>query len=90
MAASPDHMVWYGMVWYVIEDILINGAPWNTRVAVRAQVWIRRFDGSDRYANRVVLMVRSAWAKVRAQEDYVDTQRSAALDEALSVGFERW
>ena len=73
-----------------IEDMLVNGPPWNTRVAVRAQVWIPRFDGTDLYANRVVLMVRSAWGKVRAQEDYVDTQRSAALDEALAVGLERW
>lgn len=73
-----------------IEDILINGGPWKARVAVRAQVWIPKIDGTDLYANRVVLMVRSAWGKVRDQEDYVDTQRSAALDEALAVGLERW
>jgi hypothetical protein len=73
-----------------IEDILVNGPPWNTRVAIRAQVWIPKLDGTDLYANRVVLMARSAWGRIRAQEDYVDTQRSAALDEALAVGLERW
>jgi ketosteroid isomerase-like protein len=68
-----------------IEDILVNGPPWNTRVALRVHDWIRGADGNDIYANRAVLMVRSSWGKVRSQEDYEDTERAAALDRHLST-----
>jgi ketosteroid isomerase-like protein len=64
-----------------VEDILVNGPPWNTRVAVRVHDWIVGEDGSDSYANRAVLMVRMAWGKVRDQEDYEDTERVSAFDE---------
>jgi ketosteroid isomerase-like protein len=62
-----------------VEDILVNGPPWNTRVAVRAHVWVVG-DGRDVYANRAVLMVRMAWGKIRDQEDYEDSERAAAFD----------
>jgi ketosteroid isomerase-like protein len=62
-----------------IEDILVNGPPWNARAAVRAHVWIPGADGRDAYANRVVMMVRSSWGKIRSQEDYEDTERASAF-----------
>jgi hypothetical protein len=68
-----------------IEDILVNGPPWNTRVAIRVHDWIEGTDGRDIYANRAVLMVRTSWGKIRSQEDYEDTERSAALDRHLAV-----
>lgn len=64
-----------------VEDILVNGPPWNTRAAVRVHDWIPGPDGEDLYANRAVLMVRSAWGKIRSQEDYEDTERVSAFDE---------
>jgi SnoaL-like domain len=67
-----------------IEDILVNGPPWNTRIGVRANAWIRDADGSDLYANRAVLMARSSWGKIRSQEDYEDCERAAALDRRLA------
>jgi ketosteroid isomerase-like protein len=63
-----------------VEDILVNGPPWNTRAAVRVRDWIPGADGEDVYANRAVLMVRVVWGKIRGQEDYEDTERVAALD----------
>jgi ketosteroid isomerase-like protein len=66
----------------VIEDILVNGPPWNTRVAIRAHVWIEGPDGQDRYNNRAVLFVSTARGRIRAQEDYEDTERTAAFDAA--------
>jgi ketosteroid isomerase-like protein len=63
-----------------VEDILVNGPPWNTRAAVRVHHWIPGPDGSDRYSNRAVLMVRTAWGRIRSQEDYEDTERVSAFD----------
>ncbi len=63
-----------------VEDILVNGPPWNMRAAVRVHDWIPGPDGGDIYANRAVLIVRVAWGKIRDQEDYEDTERAAAPD----------
>jgi len=63
-----------------VEDILVNGPPWNTRAAVRVHDWIPGPGGDDLYSNRAVLMVRSAWGKITSQEDYEDTERVAAFD----------
>ena len=67
-----------------VEDILVNGPPWNLRAAAIVHDWIPGPDGGDRYANRAVLYVRSVWGRIRVQEDYEDTQRVAALDRAGS------
>jgi hypothetical protein len=63
----------------VVEDILVNGPPWNTRVAVRVNHGIVE-DGMTIYTNRAVLMARISWGKIRAQEDYEDTERVSAFD----------
>jgi ketosteroid isomerase-like protein len=68
-----------------VEDILVNGPPWNTRAAVRVHDWIPGPEGQDVYANRAVLMVRVVWGKIRSQEDYEDTERTSALDHGYSV-----
>ena len=59
-----------------IEDILVNGPPWNMRVAVRAHVWATASDGDDAYDNRAVLMMNTRWGRIRRQEDYEDTHRA--------------
>jgi len=64
----------------VVEDILVNGPPWNTRAAARVHHWVPGRDGDDAYNNRAVLFVEARWGKVRAQEDYEDTARVAAFD----------
>jgi ketosteroid isomerase-like protein len=63
-----------------IEDILVNGPPWNTRVAVRVRHGVVGLDGQDVYANRAVLFATLRWGKLRTQEDYEDTERVAAFD----------
>ena len=50
-----------------------------TRVAVRVNHGIVA-DGVSIYANRAVLMATIVWGKIRAQEDYEDTERVAAFD----------
>lgn len=65
-----------------VEDILVNGPPWNLRAAVRVHDYSPGASG-DRYNNRAVLFVTSKWGKVRTQEDYEDTERAAAFDAVL-------
>lgn len=61
-----------------IEDILVNGPPWNTRVAARAKVSA----GDD--TNRAVLFVTARWGKLRTHEDFIDTERTNAFDRILA------
>jgi ketosteroid isomerase-like protein len=68
-----------------VEDVLVNGPPWNTRVAIRVHDWVEGTGGHDRYNNRAVLFVTTAWGKIRTQEDYEDTQRAADFDAASRV-----
>ncbi|MGZ4758377.1 MAG: nuclear transport factor 2 family protein [Acidimicrobiales bacterium] len=70
-----------------VEDILVNGAPWKARAAIRAHVWSPGPDGRDRYANRAVLAVQTRWGKIVSQEDYEDTERAAAFDALLDAEF---
>jgi ketosteroid isomerase-like protein len=67
-----------------VEDILVNGPPWNMRAAVRVHDWIPGVSG-DVYSNRAVLMVRVVWGKIQSQEDYEDTERTSALDLGYSL-----
>jgi hypothetical protein len=64
----------------VVDDILVNGPPWNTRVAIRVHHWVIGADGTDSYTNRAVLFVSTRWGKIKSQEDYEDTERIAAYD----------
>lgn len=65
-----------------VEDILVNGPPWNTRVAVRAHDFLPGDGGRDEYSNRVVAFLELRWGKLVCWEDYEDTERIAAWDAA--------
>lgn len=65
---------------FEIEDILVNGPPWNIRVGLRAHVFIPGPDASDAYNNRVVACMEIRWGRLVRWEDYEDTQRVAQWD----------
>lgn len=65
-----------------VEDILVNGPPWNTRICVRASDGATDEWGTDVYNNRVVLFIEARWGKIRRWEDYLDTERVSAWDRA--------
>ncbi len=39
-------------------------------------------DGATIYENRAMFLLRGKWGKVTSQEDFLDTQKVAAFDEA--------
>lgn len=68
-------------VQFEIEDILVNGPPWNTRIALRVKSYVAGIDGgADRYNNRAVAMLDIRWGRLIRWEDYEDTERVAAWD----------
>jgi len=72
-------------VQFQIEDILVNGPPWNTRIALRVHSFIpASAGGPDLYANRAVLLLEVRWGRLVRWEDYEDTQRVAAWDAATA------
>jgi ketosteroid isomerase-like protein len=69
-----------------IEDILVNGPPWNTRIAMRVHDFIPRRDGGpDVYSNRAVLFLEVRWGRLIRWEDYEDTERVSAWDRRSDV-----
>ena len=62
-----------------IEDILVNGGPWNLRVAVRGTDHQAGPDG-DEYNNRLVAFLEIRWGRLTRWEDYEDTERVADWD----------
>jgi hypothetical protein len=69
-----------------VEDILVNGPPWNTRVAARVHDWIDTPAGERIYANRAVLFARARWGRLVEQEDYEDTARVNEYDALVDAG----
>jgi ketosteroid isomerase-like protein len=67
---------------FKLEDIMVNGGPWNTRVAMRLHSFLPGPDGSDEYCNRAIAVLELRWGKLVVWEDYEDTERVAAWDRA--------
>ena len=67
---------------FEVEDILVNGPPWNTRIALRAHDFIAGADGTDEYNNRYVGFLEIRWGRLMRWEVYEDTERTAAWDAA--------
>ncbi|MDH4309647.1 MAG: hypothetical protein OEX04_19420 [Acidimicrobiia bacterium] len=60
---------------FVTEDILINGPPWNIRVAMRVHRYSLGQEGTDRYGNRALAFVETRRGRPIRWEDYEDTAR---------------
>ena len=70
---------------FAIEDILVNGPPWHTRIALRVHDYIDGPPGEpDVYNNRAVAFIELRWFKLVRWEDYEDCERVAAWDAATA------
>ncbi len=80
-SAFADRVVAEGLQ-FQIEDILVNGPPWNTRIALRVNDHIpgSGADEADVYNNRAVLFLTVRWGRLVRWEDYEDTERVADWD----------
>lgn len=62
-----------------IQDIVVDGGPWSTRVAVRSRV-SGELPGGSRYENTVFQFLTLAWGRVTSIETIEDLQ---VLEHAL-------
>ena len=69
-----------------IEDILVAGPPWKTRICVRATDHALDDDGRQVYANRVAILIEARWGRITRWEDYLDTERVSAWDRLVGAG----
>jgi ketosteroid isomerase-like protein len=67
------------------HEILVNGPPWRTTVAVLFTATARDAAGTLVYDNRAVLFARARWGKITYQEDFEDTHKSEAFDRYLNA-----
>jgi ketosteroid isomerase-like protein len=67
------------------DDILVNGPPWRTRIAVLFTASARDDQGTVIYDNRAVLFARARWGKIVYQEDFEDTHKSEAFEQYLEA-----
>ena len=65
---------------FTLEDIMVNGGPWNTRVAMRLVSHKPGANGVDEYNNRAMAVLEIRWGRLVVWEDYEDTERVAAWD----------
>ena len=78
--AFADRFVAEG-IQFEIEDILVNGPPWNTRIAVRVRDFVPGDDGSPmRTTTGPCSSSKLRWGRLIRWEDYEDTERVAAWD----------
>ncbi len=59
---------------------MVNGPPWNTRIALRVHDFRPGPDGGDEYVNRAVAVLELRWGRLVRWEDYEDTERVADWD----------
>lgn len=64
-----------------IQDVLVNGSPWRTRIAVRASI-SGDLPGGVRYENTVFQFMTLVWGKVLSVETVEDLQ---VLEHALAA-----
>ena len=77
--AFADEFVAQG-IRFVLEDVLVAGPPWRTRVAMRLHDFAPAEDGTDAYTNRAVAFLELRWGRLVVWEDYEDTERTADWD----------
>jgi len=67
-----------------VHEILVNGPPWRTTVAVLFTDRASDESGATVYENRAILFGRARWGKIVYQEDFEDTHKVEAFDRYLT------
>jgi ketosteroid isomerase-like protein len=69
---------------FEVDEILIGGWPWNTKVAVHFADRLEAPDGALVYENSGFIYAKGAWGKIREYEVVEDTEKVARLDAWLA------
>lgn len=74
-----------------IKDLWIGGPPWALTLVARFDDAASDLDGTEIYANRTCLVVRTRWGRIVEHEDfYEDTGRIVILEQRLQeLGIDR-
>ncbi len=72
-----------------VEDVVIGGPPWRTRICVRATDGAVDGHGRCVYVNRLVAIIEARWGKIHRWEDYLDTERVRDWDDRIEAGAAR-
>jgi ketosteroid isomerase-like protein len=64
-----------------IVEVVAKGSPWNMTACVRFTDHLTTPSGERVYENRGVLYAKGRWGKIVEQDDFLDTQAVAKLDE---------
>jgi ketosteroid isomerase-like protein len=68
-----------------IEDVLVQGPPWSTTIAVRFNDESHDPDGTLAYTNRAIIFAKLRWGRIVDEEVYEDTEKATAFDEHLAA-----
>ncbi len=68
-----------------VDDILIAGPPWNTRVGLVFTDHAKDTSGSVVYSNRGVILAKGRWGKIYDYTVFEDTEKVADFDRYLAV-----
>jgi len=66
------------------HEILVDGPPWNTRIALHFRDHLTAADGERVYENAGVIFATARWGKVIEFVVYEDTQKLGPLDAYLA------
>ena len=63
-----------------VNEILVRGWPWKTRVAIHFTDRLKAPDGALVYENTGFIYAKATWGKIREYEVIEDTEKVALLD----------
>ena len=66
-----------------VDDIIVGGAPWDTRVCMHFTDHAKDANGRIVYENTGVIYGKAKWGKITDYVVYEDTEKVAALDAYL-------
>ena len=74
----------FGKIQFGVQQIIVQGLPWNTNVAVKVNINATLKDGT-RYANVLVMFVELKWGRITSISMHEDTQKLAHTLNDLAI-----
>ncbi|MBK8136554.1 MAG: nuclear transport factor 2 family protein [Chloroflexi bacterium] len=76
----------FGAIRFTVRNMLIQGMPWDTKIAVKVEIAATLRDGRP-YSNQLAMFVDLKWGRITRIDMHEDTQKLAAtLQEIARMG----